>query len=111
MTICNTNTLYYSLSIIGKIVVSKKKKNQIKIATERDIKESRVDSMIVADASWVSLFNCAERTYNAGDVGRVKKIIPALNAIPVTEKTFKRQKPMIGKINPFKTDDRKAFFI
>ncbi len=65
--------------------------------------------MIVADASCVSLFNWAERTYMAVEVGRVKKIIPALKAIPVTDNAFKRENPMIGRINPFSIDAKKAF--
>lgn len=35
---------------------------QINTAADRGINESRVDSMIAAEASWVSLFNRADRT-------------------------------------------------
>jgi len=59
----------------------------------------------------VSLFNWAERTYIAVDVGRVKKIIPALNGIPVTQNNFKRKKPMIGRISIFSIDAIKENFV
>ncbi len=39
---------------------------------------------MAAEASWVSLFSWAERTYMAVEVGKVKKIIPALKGVPVT---------------------------
>jgi hypothetical protein len=35
---------------------------QIKMAADREMKESSVDIMITAEASWVSLFNWAQRT-------------------------------------------------
>jgi len=36
----------------------------------------------------------------AVDVGRVKKIIPALKGIPVTENAFKRKNPIVGSLSP-----------
>lgn len=67
--------------------------------------------MIAAEASWVSLFNWAERTYMAVEVGRVKKIIPALKAIPVTENVFKIKNPIIGRISIFSIDAIKEILV
>ena len=76
-----------------------------------DTIESIVDSIIIADASWVSLFSWAERTYMAVDVGNVKKIIPALKEMPVTEKAFNKKNPIAGRISPFNRDAIKETFV
>ena len=47
----------------------------------------------------------------AVDVGRVKKIIPTLNEIPVTQNNFKRQKPIMGRTSIFNTDATKENFV
>lgn len=67
--------------------------------------------MIAEEASWVSLFNWAERTYIAVEVGRVKKIIPALNGVPVTENIFKKKNPVAGRIIIFNTHAINEIFV
>ena len=47
----------------------------------------------------------------AVDVGRVKKIIPALKGTPVTQNNFKRKNPMTGRISIFKIDAIKEIFV
>ncbi len=47
----------------------------------------------------------------AVDVGRAKKIIPALKGIPVTENAFKRKNPIIGRISIFSIDAIKEILV
>ncbi len=70
--------------------------------TDKGIKENRVDSRMAAEASSVSEFNCADRTYMAVEVGRQKKIIPVLKGIPVTQKIFNIKNPTTGSTSSLK---------
>jgi|APSaa5957512622_1039677.scaffolds.fasta_scaffold45520_3 hypothetical protein len=47
----------------------------------------------------------------AVEVGNVKKIIPALKGIPVTENIFSKQNPVIGRISTFNTDAIRDTFV
>jgi len=47
----------------------------------------------------------------AVEVGRAKKIIPALKGIPVTENVFKRKNPIVGRINIFSMHATKEILV
>ncbi len=47
----------------------------------------------------------------AVDVGKVKKIMPALKGTPVTEKAFSRKNPVTGRINTFNIEATRVTFV
>jgi len=74
-------------------------------------KESRVESMMAADASSVSLLSCEDKTKIAVEAGSAKNIIPVLNGTPVTLNAFNSRYPVKGKRINLKNEARIETFM